>query len=233
MVARGDLAVETPAAEVPIIQKTIIKKCLSVAKPVIVATQMLDSMIRNPRPTRAEISDVANAIIDHTDAIMLSGETATGGYPVESVTTMSTVAMETESSIFDNLQPGYFSKPMATTEEAMSEVAKILATSIGAKGILVASMSGGTGRLVSRHRPELPIYVATDHERVLRQLNLSWGVVPFVLPRCRTVEELVERSVAFLKRKKQIAKGEKIIVVAGEPVGVSGGVNLVEIRNVK
>lgn len=233
MVARGDLAVETPAAEVPIIQKTIIRKCLAAAKPVIVATQMLDSMIRNPRPTRAEISDVANAIIDHTDAIMLSGESATGKYPVESVTTMSTVAMETERSIFDDLKNGTARHENVSTEEALSEAAKILASNVDAKGILVASLSGGTARLVSRHRPELPIFVATDSERVLRQLNLSWGVVPFLLPRCRTVEELVERSVGYLKRRKEVVKGQKLIIVAGEPVGVSGGVNLVEIRDIK
>jgi pyruvate kinase len=233
MVARGDLAVETPAAEVPIWQKTIIQKCLIAAKPVIVATQMLESMTRNPRPTRAEISDVANAIIDHTDAIMLSAESATGKFPVEAVTTMSTVAVETEASIFDDIEAGRFAKTRYTTEEAVSEVSKILAADVAAKGILVASMSGGTGRLVSRHRPELAIYVATDSDRVRRQLNLSWGVVPFKLPRCKSVEELVEKSVGFLKQSKDVKKNDKLIIIAGEPVGISGGVNLVEIREIK
>lgn len=232
MVARGDLGIEIKAEEVPLIQKRLIDKCLAAAKPVIVATQMLDSMIRNPRPTRAEVSDIANAVIDHTDAVMLSGETASGKYPRESVETMAKVIREAEASIYDNLDDKPAVKLNRTTDEAVSQVAKILAKDVGAKGILVASMSGDTGRLVSRHRPELPIYVATDDDRVQRQLNLSWGVVPFILPKCRTVEELVERSVGHLLQQKRIKKGDKLIVVAGEPVGVSGRVNLVEIREV-
>ncbi len=233
MVARGDLGIEMRAEEVPLIQKSLIDKCLAAAKPVIVATQMLDSMIRNPRPTRAEVSDIANAVIDHTDAVMLSGETASGKYPLESVQTMAKVIRETESSVYDNMQPGRVKKPAKqSTEEAVSEVAKLLARDTEAEGILVASMSGDTGRLVSRHRPEKAIYVATDDDRVQRQLNLSWGVVPFLLPRCRTVEELVERSLSVLKKRHAVHKGDKIIVVAGEPVGVPGRVNLVEIREV-
>jgi pyruvate kinase len=233
MVARGDLGIEMRAEEVPLIQKRLIDKCLAAAKPVIVATQMLDSMIRNPRPTRAEVSDIANAVIDHTDAVMLSGETASGKYPQEAVQTMAKVIREAESSVYDNLQPGRIKKASKqSTEEAVSEVAKILASDIEAEGILVASMSGDTGRLVSRHRPEKPIYVATDEERIQRQLNLSWGVVPFLLPRCRTVEELVERSLSVLKKNRSVRKGDRIIVVAGEPVGVPGRVNLVEIREV-
>ncbi len=233
MVARGDLGIEMRAEEVPLIQKRLIDKCLAAAKPVIVATQMLDSMIRNPRPTRAEVSDIANAVIDHTDAVMLSGETASGKYPVDSVKTMAKVIRETESSIYDNLDDKPAVKLKKTTDEAVSQVAKILAKDVDAKGILVASMSGDTGRMVSRHRPELPIYVSTDDDRVQRQLNLSWGVVPFILPKCRSVEELVERSLGYLKDKKDIKKGELLIVVAGEPVGVSGRVNLVEIREVQ
>lgn len=233
MVARGDLGIEMRAEEVPLIQKRLIDKCLAAAKPVIVATQMLDSMIRNPRPTRAEVSDIANAVIDHTDAVMLSGETASGKYPLESVQTMAKVIRETESSVYDNMQAGRIKKPAKqTTEEAMSEVAKILAQEVEAEGILVASMSGDTGRVVSRHRPEKPIYVATDDDRVQRQLNLSWGVVAFLLPRCRTVEELIERSLSVLKKRHAVHKGDKLIVVAGEPVGVPGRVNLVEIREV-
>lgn len=232
MVARGDLGIEMRAEEVPLIQKKLIDKCLAAAKPVIVATQMLDSMIRNPRPTRAEVSDIANAVIDHTDAVMLSGETASGKYPLEAVQTMAKVIRQAEASIYDDLDDVAAVKLKKSTDEAVSQVAKILAKGIGAKGILVASMSGDTGRLVSRHRPELPIYVATDDDRVQRQLNLSWGVVPFILPKCRSVEELVERSVGYLKKQKRVTTGDKLIVVAGEPVGVSGRVNLVEIREV-
>ncbi len=232
MVARGDLGIEMPAEEVPLIQKKIIDKCLEQAKPVIVATQMLDSMIRNPRPTRAEVSDVANAVIDHTDAIMLSGESATGKYPVESVETMARIVMETEASAYDNLP---VNREFATkdTEKAVSQVANILARSVGSKLILAASLSGDIGRIVSRYRPELPIVVAVADEKVRRQLNLSWGVWPFVLPQCEMVEELVDRSVGYLKDRKMVKEEDKLIVVAGEPVGISGGANLIEIRTVK
>lgn len=234
MVARGDLGIETPAEDVPLVQKQIIDKCLHAAKPVIVATQMLDSMIRNPRPTRAEVSDVANAVIDHTDAVMLSGESASGKFPLEAVETMARIARETEASKYDDLKTQHKNCiACQTTEVSVSEMATVLARDVGAKLILVASISGDTGRVVSRYRPELPILVATDNERVRQQLNLSWGVVPFILPRCRTVEELVDRSVGYLKKENLVEISDKIIVIAGEPVGQSGGVNLVEIREIK
>lgn len=231
MVARGDLGVEMPAEEVPLIQKEIIDLCLTAAKPVIVATQMLDSMIRNPRPTRAEVSDIANAVIDHTDAVMLSGETASGKYPLESVRTMARVIHRTESSSYD-FMPVKQDVANRSTGDAISEVASILAREIKAKAILVTSLSGETARVVSRYRTELPIYTATQDERILRQMNLSWGVLPFILPHCATVEELIERSIAVLKDRHAVTKGSKIIIVAGEPVGVSGGVNFVEIREI-
>lgn len=231
MVARGDLGIEMPAEDVPLIQKRLIDDALAAAKPVIVATQMLDSMIRNPRPTRAEVSDVANAVIDHTDAVMLSGETATGKYPVKTVRTMAKIIRQTEASKYD-FMPIKQDVISHSTEEAISSVANILAREVKAKVILVASMSGDTGRVVSRYRTELPTYVSTSDARVLHQMNVSWGVVPFLLPRCATVEELVDRSVGHLKKKRIVKKGSKMIIVAGEPVGVSGGVNLVEIRDV-
>jgi pyruvate kinase len=231
MVARGDLGVEMPAEEVPLIQKRIIDHCLRAAKPVIVATQMLDSMIRNPRPTRAEVSDIANAVIDHTDAVMLSGETASGKYPLQSLQTMATVVRHTEASHYDFL-PVKRDLTGSTTEEAISEVANILARQIKAHGILVASISGSTARLVSRYRTELPIYAMTNDDRIRRQLSLTWGVTPFVVPTCATVEELLERSIAELKKRRLVKEGHRIIVVAGEPVGVSGGVNMVEIREI-
>jgi len=232
MVARGDLGIETPAEEVPLVQKMIIEKCRAAAKPVIVATQMLDSMIRNPRPTRAEVSDVANAVIDHPDAVMLSGESATGKFPVVTVETMARIVTETEASKFDDVEP-VLSPSRQTTEVAVSQVANILAKDTGAKLILAASISGDTGRIISRYRPELPIYVATDNDRAYFQLNLSWGVHPFILPRSGTVEELVDRSVGYLKKIKAVKVSDKIIVIAGEPVGSSGGVNLVEIREIR
>jgi len=233
MVARGDLGIEMPAEEVPLIQKMLVDKCRAAAKPVIVATQMLDSMIRNPRPTRAEVSDVANAVIDHTDAVMLSGETASGKYPVDTVETMARIVSETEASKYDNVEVDADAMAGLSAEEALSGVANILAHDTKAKLILVASLSGDTGRVVSRYRPELPIYVTTDNERVRHQLNLSWGVKPFILPRCHTLEELVERAIGYLKKEKVVKKEDKIIVVAGEPVGASGIVNLIEIKTVK
>jgi pyruvate kinase len=232
MVARGDLGIEMPAEEVPLIQKKLIDQCLLKAKPVIVATQMLESMIDNPRPTRAEVSDVANAVIDHTDAVMLSGETASGKYPVEAVEIMAKVILTTEKSIYDNLAPSSEEKKNQPIEDAIGNTANILARSIDAKAILVASLSGETGRMVSRFRPELPIFVAANNKRVERQLNLSWGVVPFVLPPCKTVEELLNRSISYIKKDKIIKKKDKIIIVAGEPVGKSGVVNLVEIKEI-
>jgi pyruvate kinase len=232
MIARGDLGIETPAEEVPLIQKRIIDKCLEAAKPVIVATQMLDSMIRKPRPTRAEVSDVANAVIDHTDAVMLSGETASGAYPVEAVATMSKIVKETEDSAYDDVVVGAIMKKIKPIDEAVSRVANILARTVDAKAILAASLSGYSGRIVCRYRPELPILVTTDSERVQRQLTLSWGIIPFVLPACRSVEELVDRSLGYIKKNKFVKKGDKIIIIAGEPVGRSGNINLIEIKEI-
>lgn len=233
MVARGDLGVETPAEHVPMAQKSIIRKCLDAAKPVIVATQMLDSMIRNPRPTRAEVSDVANAVIDGTDAVMLSGETASGKYPVETVETMARIVLETETSTHDGASPHLHPEEVKQTEDAISEVAAILAKDLGAKMILVASFSGDMARIVSRHRPELPIAVATHSDRVRRQINLSWGVRPFVIEPCTTVEEIADRSLAVLKDEGSITAGDKVIFVAGTPVGVSGTANMTRVLEVK
>ncbi|MDD5438494.1 MAG: pyruvate kinase [Patescibacteria group bacterium] len=229
MVARGDLGIEMPAEDVPLIQKRLIEKALDAAKPVIVATQMLESMIQNPRPTRAEVSDVANAVIDHTDAVMLSAESAAGKYPVEAVETMARIVTRTEKSKFDDVgMPGM--RSYATEEEAMSSVASMLARSTKAKFVLVASLSGTAGRIVSRFRPELPIFVSTNQERVYRQLAVSWGVEPFVMPTCETIEELIERSILYLKKNRFAKTGDSMIVIAGEPVGISGHINFVELR---
>lgn len=233
MVARGDLGIETPAEDVPLVQKSIIEKCLRAAKPVIVATQMLESMTKKPRPTRAEVSDVANAVIDHTDAVMLSAETASGNYPVKTVQTMATIIRGTEKSHYDDLVFKEYLKKFQSIDEAISGSARLLATAVDAELILTASLTGNAGRLISRYRPELDIYVTTDSQRVLHQLNLSWAVRPFLLPQCRSIEELVDRSVGYLKKNKVVKKENKIIVIAGEPVGRSGRINLVEIREIK
>lgn len=233
MVARGDLGIETPAEELPLIQKKLIDLSLDSAKPVIVATQMLDSMRENPRPTRAEVSDVANAVIDHTDAVMLSNETATGKYPVKTVETMSEIIQETEKSVYDDMPMREYAGESSQVDDVISQMSRLFAEKVEAKLILAASISGSTGRLISRYRPELPIAVATNTDRARHQLNLSWGVVPFILPPCRTIEELVERSVVYLKKQKMVVLGDKIVVVAGEPVGHAGHVNLLEVREVE
>lgn len=227
MVARGDLGIELPAEKVPVIQKDLIKKCLAAGKPVIVATQMLDSMIRNPRATRAEVSDIANAVIDHADATMLSGETASGSHPVEAVKTMAATIAETEKSSYDDLpiQTRFKESPDA----AMTNVASILAKMTDPKGIVVASMDGAAARLVSRYRPEVPIYLATPSEEVVHRLNLTWGVRPLHLD-AKTMPELIEKGIAELKRRAWIADGDEIVIVAGEALGDSGMAQLVELK---
>ncbi|MBU0596849.1 pyruvate kinase, partial [Patescibacteria group bacterium] len=232
MIARGDLGIETPASGVPLLQKRLIDLALDAAKPVIVATQMLDSMQNNPRPTRAEVSDVAGAVVDHTDAVMLSNETATGQYPTETVATMADIIREAEKSVYDDLPLRKNKGKKQKIDTVISQMSRVVAEDVGAKIILAASISGETGRLISRYRPELPVVVATNTDRVQQQLNLSWGLVPFILPPCKTIEELVERSMIYLKKQKIVKTSDKIIVVAGEPVGQAGHVNLLEVREV-
>lgn len=229
MVARGDLGIEMPAAEVPLIQKTLIALALKHAKPVIVATQMLDSMQDNPRPTRAEVSDVANAVIDHADAVMLSNETATGTYPVETVRIMAEIIEKTEQSAYDNMPPADFGDKEHPVDDILSDVSKIIAEDVRASLILAASGSGETGRFISRNRPELPIAIAAASDRVRRQLNLSWGVVPFLLSPSKTIDAFVARSVAFLKKKKILKKGETIVIVADD---AADHASVLEVRKV-
>ena len=183
MVARGDLGVEMQTEEVPILQKQIVERCIRAAKPVIVATQMLDSMIKNPRPTRAEASDVANAVIDHADAVMLSGETAFGKYPVEATEIMSKIVLETEKSAFDDLPHGYLSDHYRGMYYALADGAHELSKHTRAKFIVVATTTGKTAMFVSRHRPDNAIIVALAHDPIVyRQMVLVWGVYPCMVP---------------------------------------------------
>jgi pyruvate kinase len=221
MVARGDLGIEMPAEKVPVIQKDLIKKCLALGKPVIVATQMLDSMIHNPRATRAEVSDIANAVIDHTDATMLSGETASGDHPLEAVKTMTATIVEAENSAYDDVK--------LNADE--NNVTAVLARASEAKAILVASHSGAAAQLVSRYRRELPIFAVVPSEVLAPQLNLIWGVHPFAVEG-DTIPKMIEQGMTELLRRKVISKGDEVIVVAGEPVGPLGHVELVEMRKV-
>lgn len=233
MVARGDLAMETDMAELPIVQKTIIDKALNLTKPVIVATQMLDSMQNSRRPTRAEITDVANAVIDHADALMLSNETASGKYPVETVKMMVDIIRATEKSKFDDLVPLHQIDPEKSVSRAIAGLAGDLADYVGAKAILVASATGKTGRLVSRVRSKLPVYVGVESVRAQRQLCLSWGIFSFLLPRKKTVEDLVNAFLDFVKKSKLVKKADRIVLITGEPVGKPGSTNLLEVKSIK
>ena len=232
MVARGDLGIEMPAEEIPLLQKMLIDKCLHAAKPVIVATQMLESMINNPRPTRAEVSDVANAVIDHTDAIMLSGETANGKFPVEAVEYMTKIAINTEKSTYDDFVLQEKVNQITPANDAVAGVAKVLTEQANVKLILVASLSGHSGRVVSRYRPEKPIYVACDEHRVERQLNLNWGLKPFVLPACQTINSFIDQATNYLKRKKVVKKNDRITIVSGITMGKSGTTDFIEIKKI-
>jgi pyruvate kinase len=232
MVARGDLGVEIPAAEVPIRQKEIIEQCRAAGKPVVVATQMLDSMIRNPRPTRAEVSDVANAIIDHTDAIMLSGESATGKYPVQAVQVMTKIATETEASRYDDVRPGM--PPPATWEPAdvVAEVTALLASHTkGVAGILVATLTGATARRIARFHPELPIFAATPDAKVLHQLNLSYSVRPIHVPMTKDREGFIRRAIIALRKQRLLVRKASLVVVLGEPWGRAGTANSVSVQS--
>ena len=233
MVARGDLGVEIDFTELPGIQKTIIDRSFSFGKPIVTATQMLDSMIVNPRPTRAEISDVANAIYDGTSAIMLSGETAAGAYPVEALKTMSAIAERTEQEGFHlrgrtmDFNPGKIS-----VSDATAHAACLTARDVNAAAIVTVSESGTTARLLSKYRPQQPIIACVMREQVQRQLSLSWGITPLMMPLAHSTDELIEMSTALAKENGYLHNGELAVVTAGVPVGVSGTTNMIKIHMV-
>jgi pyruvate kinase len=214
MVARGDLGLETPATKVPLRQKELIAKCLVAGKPVIIATQMLDSMQKSPRPTRAEVSDVANAVIDHTDAVMLSGETAMGQYPREAVKTMSEIIQHTEESSLDTLRPHSDGRG-DTVPFSVAAAAVELAQRIGAAALLVTTRSGYSARAVARFRPEIPIFAATDSFRTAQQLLLSWGVRPLEIDGYDDQEKMAASALKYIRKTENMAEGTKVVVVAG------------------
>ena len=230
MVARGDLGIELPVEQVPLIQKQIIDKCLKASKPVIVATQMLESMINNPRPTRAEASDVANAVIDHADAVMLSGETASGKFPVEAVRTMSRIISATEASRYDDLEINEILEISKEDGVAIGQMARILSENSKAKVVVGASMSGSTGRVISKFRPESPVYIGAYTGRVMRQLCLSWGVTSFRLGLLNDYEDFISKSKRYLKRNGLVKSKDKVIFVAGMPIKERGKINFIELR---
>ena len=230
MVARGDLGVEIPTEEIPIVQKLMIKKCNEAGKPVITATQMLDSMIRNPRPTRAEVTDVANAIYDGTDAIMLSGETAAGKYPVNAVKTMSTIAKRTEEDLdYDEILKNSFTREKSVTD-AISYSTCSTAVSLDASAIVTATSSGYTARMVSKFRPKVPVVAATISEKAMRQLSLSWGVYPVKAKLGSNTDEVIDYSIKAAQQAGYLKDGELVVITAGVPVGVSGTTNLIKVR---
>ena len=233
MVARGDLGVEIPAEDVPLIQKMIINKCNTAGKPVIVATQMLESMINNPRPTRAEASDVANAIMDGTDAIMLSGETASGDYPEEAVKTMNKIANRIESSLQYNallLNKGIALQP--TTTDAISHATVQVAYEIDAKAIVTPTESGYTTKMVSKYRPKAPIIAVAPDEKTARSLNLRWGVYPIIGSRWSDTDEMIIGSVQNSVEAGYLTSGDLVVVTAGITLGAPGNTNMIKVHTV-
>lgn len=233
MVARGDLGVEVDMEEVPVLQKQFIHKCNVAAKPVITATQMLDSMIRNPRPTRAEASDVANAIIDGTDAIMLSGETAAGKYPVEAVNTMVRIAsyVETRGLRTDNEtieKDVVKTSSMRTVADAVSYACCAMAEDLDAKAIITPSNSGTTARMVARFHPNCQIIAPTTSEHTYHQLGLCYGVVPARMEMSANTDEMISSAVEVAHRSGLVKTGDVVVVAAGVPTGVSGTTNLIK-----
>ncbi len=234
MVARGDLGVEIPLQEVPIVQKRIVLKCSRAGKPVVVATQMLESMIAAVRPTRAEVSDVANAIFDGADAVMLSGETAVGRYPVRAVKMMACIAVETERVLPYERQLLEKSELVAAqTDDAISYAACQMSQSLGAACIVAYTTSGSTALRVSRYRPEAPILALTPDERITRKLALSWGVEPHLTPAATDVDMMFHEATQLALKSGVARKGDLIVITAGIPMGVPGSTNVVKVHRVE
>ncbi len=231
MVARGDLGVEVPTEEIALIQKDMIRRCNAVGKPVITATQMLDSMIRNPRPTRAEVTDVSNAIFDGSDAIMLSGETAAGKYPEEAVMTMANIALRTEDSInYGKKLRERGSETSPSVTDAISYATCTTAMDLGAAAIITATSSGHTARMVSKFRPSSSIIAATTKDHVRRQLSLSWGVYSMLMDDLEGTDDIINLSVMGALKENRIEAGDLVVITAGVPVGVSGTTNLIKVH---
>lgn len=230
MVARGDLGVEIDFTELPGIQKDIIDRSFSFGKPIVTATQMLDSMMVNPRPTRAEISDVANAIYDGTSAIMLSGETAAGDYPVEALKTMSAIAERTENE--EHYRAQRHAEIQISVSDATAHAACLTAKDVNAAAIVTVSESGNTARLLSKYRPKQPIIACVMDEQVQRQLSLSWGITSLLMGPAHSTDELIEMSTALAEKSGYLHNGELAVVTAGVPVGVSGTTNMIKIHMV-
>jgi len=232
MVARGDLGIEIRPEEVPMAQKALIRACNRAGIPVVTATQMLDSMIRNPRPTRAEASDVANAILDGTDAIMLSGETSIGSYPLEAVRTMARIAQEVEAHCPEMLDgealSGADEMPL-TIADAVSHAARSAAQDLGAAAIITPTSSGYTARLMSKHRPCMPIIAITPDPDVQRALALHWGVVPLSAPRTENTDEMLVQAVRAAQARGLVQVGDTLVLTGGAAGSAPGTTNLMRV----
>ncbi len=237
MVARGDLGVETPAEEVPFHQKRIIKLCNDAGKPVITATQMLNSMVDNPRPTRAEASDVYNAILDGTDAVMLSNETAAGSYPVNAVETMARIAIIAEQSIWNRRKDiRQIYTPNAEGREAISDAISQstcqVAEALNSKAIVTSTLTGYTTRRVAKERPRTPILCVTPNEVTYRRMALVWGVIPLLIPMFKTIDEMIETVVKAAEDANLVQRGDSLVLIAGVPFGIGGQTNFLKIHTV-
>ncbi|GAB4337533.1 MAG: pyruvate kinase [Phototrophicales bacterium] len=236
MVARGDLGIETPAEEVPFHQKRIIKLCNEASKPVITATQMLSSMVDSPRPTRAEASDVYNAIIDGTDAVMLSNESAAGRFPVEAVETMATIAAIAEQNIWHNRSrqwSTYTSDGDEAISDAISEATYHISESLNPRAIVTTTLSGYTARRVARERPRTPILCVTPNPTTYRLMALVWGVFPLLVPQFSTIDEMLAVITETTISKQLVERGDMLIIIAGVPFGVGGQTNLLKIHTIE
>ncbi|MCJ7515029.1 MAG: pyruvate kinase [Dehalococcoidia bacterium] len=233
MVARGDLGIEIPIQRVPIVQKEIIQKCNRLGKPVIVATQMLESMVHSLRPTRAEVTDVANAIFDGSDALMLSEETAIGNYPVETVSMMAQIALEAEAALpYEDLLSSRGKDLQPQTDDAISYAACHAAHQLGAVAIIAFTSSGSTARRVAKYRPSVPILAITPSNETRRQLSISWGVRAFQIPEPSKITSLFDRGARVAKRTGVAHDGDLVVITGGIPLGISGSTNLLKVEQV-
>jgi pyruvate kinase len=233
MVARGDLGIEVVLDRVPLLQKEIIARCNAAGKPVVTATQMLESMIENPRPTRAEVSDIANAVFDGTDAVMLSGETAVGKHPAEAVRVMASAALRAEGAFdYERRLEESTGWPCRTVTEGISQATCSLARDLGARAIITPTATGHTPMMVAMHRPEMPIVAVTPNMATLRRLTLVWGVHPVLAPRGDNTDELIVRAIDAALGAGYVRKGDTVVLTAGVPAGVPGRTNMIKVEQV-
>lgn len=233
MVARGDMGVEIPFEKIPAIQKELISKAYNAGKQVITATQMLESMIKNARPTRAEITDVANAIYDGTSAIMLSGETAAGAFPVEAVKTMALIAETTENDInYREIFMKHSSAANPSVTDAISHATVTTALDLGAQAIVTVTKGGGTARMISKYRPSCPIIGLTTDETTCRQMNMSWGIVPSMIAEHENTDDLIQNALEASVQQGLVSVGDLVVITAGVPLGISGNTNLLKVQTI-